>query len=306
MEPDERTIRRAIRQNLLTERALGASEVPLRRFDVTGFQAGQLGPSAVPAQSSAERQRASRPAGEAGSKRRLGRGRPVELERTFGAASPSSAGGETLSVGGGLFDSALGQAGLSREQKARRLAELDEQHVKHCTKCPLHRTRTNTVFGTGDPAARLVFVGEAPGADEDAQGEPFVGRAGKLLDRMIAAMGLQREQVYICNILKCRPPGNRTPAASEVVACLPYLLEQLEIIAPQVIVALGAPASQALLQTNRSIGQLRGRFHDYRGVKLMPTFHPAYLLRSPGEKRKAWDDLKKVMAVLGLKAPSKR
>jgi DNA polymerase len=170
------------------------------------------------------------------------------------------------------------------------------------------------VFGQGNPAARLVFVGEAPGFEEDKQGFVFVGRAGQLLTRMIAAMGLTREEVFICNVLKCRPPGNRDPSADEILACNPYLCEQLEIIEPEVLVALGAPAAKTLLNTAQSIGKLRGRFHDYYpsgitgmgpAIPTMPTYHPAYLLRNPAEKRKSWEDLQMVMARLGLSPPSR-
>ena len=193
--------------------------------------------------------------------------------------------------------------------RAEALAALDAEHVAGCTRCELCHSRNKTVFGAGNPAARLVFVGEAPGYEEDRQGEPFVGRAGQLLDRMIDAMGLRRQDVYICNVLKCRPPDNRDPADDEVAACSPYLLEQLSIILPEMIVALGAPAARLLLDTHDSIGRLRGRFHDFyisgtpmlgEPVPLMPTYHPAYLLRSPGEKRKAWTDLQLVMQRLGL------
>ena len=158
-----------------------------------------------------------------------------------------------------------------------------------------------------------MFVGEAPGAEEDRTGQTFVGRAGQLLTRMIAAMGLTREEVYICNVLKCRPPGNRTPAADEILACSPYLREQLSIIHPEVLVALGAPAAKTLLNTTQAIGKLRGRFHDYDlsdevgqavVIPVLPTYHPAYLLRNPPEKRKAWDDLQMVMDKMGLKKPS--
>jgi DNA polymerase len=161
-----------------------------------------------------------------------------------------------------------------------------------CARCKLHATRTQIVFGVGNPNARLVFVGEAPGADEDAQGEPFVGRAGQLLTKIIEAMGMRREDVYICNIIKCRPPNNRTPEADEIVACQPFLLEQLRAIGPQFICALGGPATQTLLQTKEPISRLRGRFHDYHGIPLLPTFHPAFLLRNPSEKKTVWEDMK--------------
>jgi len=196
--------------------------------------------------------------------------------------------------------------------RAAALAQLDEKHVRGCTRCPLSGTRTRTVFGQGHPAPRIVFVGEAPGFEEDQQGLAFVGRAGQLLTAMIKAMGLTRDEVYICNVLKCRPPNNRTPSHDEIAACSPYLLEQLRILKPEVIVALGAPAAQTLLNSAESIGRLRGRFHNFytsgtpltgEPIPLMPTYHPAYLLRSPGEKRKAWEDLMKVMEYLGLPIP---
>lgn len=169
-----------------------------------------------------------------------------------------------------------------------------------CTRCKLHKTRNKIVFGDGNPKADLVFVGEGPGADEDAQGLPFVGRAGKLLTQMIEAMGLQRGDVYICNVVKCRPPGNRQPESDEVEKCSPFLFRQLDVIQPKVIVCLGATAAQTLLQTNRSISQFRGQWLDFRGFKMLPTYHPAYLLRNPAAKGEVWKDLQKAMAELGL------
>lgn len=175
-----------------------------------------------------------------------------------------------------------------------------------CTKCPLHATRTRSVPGEGNPHARLMFVGEAPGADEDAQGRPFVGRAGQLLDRMIDAMGLARGEVFIANVLKCRPPGNRDPQPLEVATCLPFLQAQIGLVRPEVICALGRHAAHALLGGNESLGRMRERFHDFRGTPLLVTFHPSYLLRSPEEKTKAWKDLQLVMQRLGLPAPAQR
>jgi uracil-DNA glycosylase family 4 len=169
-----------------------------------------------------------------------------------------------------------------------------------CTRCKLHSTRNKIVFGDGSSTAQLVFVGEGPGADEDAQGLPFVGRAGKLLTQMIEAMGLQRQQVYICNVVKCRPPGNRQPEKDEVETCSPFLFRQLDVLQPKVIVCLGATAAQTLLQTNRGISHFRGEWLDYRGYKMMATYHPAYLLRNPAAKGDVWKDLQKVMAELGL------
>jgi DNA polymerase len=179
-------------------------------------------------------------------------------------------------------------------------ARLDEirADLGDCTRCKLHEGRTNIVFGVGDPRARLMFVGEGPGAEEDARGEPFVGRAGKKLDEMIVAIGLRREDVYIANIVKCRPPDNREPQPDEVGTCVPFLLEQIAAIRPAVIVTLGGPATKTLLNTRVGITKLRGTWHSYAGIPVMPTFHPAYLLRAytPENRRKVWEDLKAARA----------
>ena len=170
-----------------------------------------------------------------------------------------------------------------------------------CERCKLWQTRTKIVFGEGNPKAELMFVGEAPGADEDASGRPFVGRAGQLLTKMIEAINLKREDVYIANILKSRPPNNRNPEAEEVRACIPFLYRQIAVVRPRLIVTLGNPATQGLLETKTGISRLRGEFQDFpriAGIKLLPTFHPAYLLRSPDKKREAWEDMKKVRAFL--------
>jgi DNA polymerase len=167
-----------------------------------------------------------------------------------------------------------------------------------CTLCRLCEQRRTVVFGEGDPKAGVMFVGEGPGAEEDRTGRPFVGQAGKLLDRMIFALGFEREEVYIANVVKCRPPGNRDPREDEVAACAAYLDRQIDLIKPKVIVALGKPASRRLTGTNKPMGALRGRWSSYRGVPLMPTFHSAYLLRNPKAKREVWEDLKLVMARL--------
>jgi uracil-DNA glycosylase len=177
--------------------------------------------------------------------------------------------------------------------------------IGECTRCKLHTLgRRQIVFGTGSMTAEIMFVGEAPGADEDEQGVPFVGRAGQLLTKMIGAMGLRREDVYIANVLKCRPPGNRNPEPDEIQTCEPFLFRQLASIQPKVVIALGAFAARTLLQTEDPISRLRGRVFDYRGAKLIPTFHPSYLLRSPGNKREAWDDLKTALALLGRPVPT--
>jgi len=182
---------------------------------------------------------------------------------------------------------------------AAALAALRER-IGDCTRCPLHALgRRQVVFGVGSPTADLMFVGEAPGADEDIQGEPFVGRAGQLLTRIIEAIGLSRADVYIANVIKCRPPGNRNPEPVEVATCQPFLFEQIDAIRPKVIVALGTFAARTLLETDVPISRLRGRVHDYRGgARLIPTFHPAFLLRSPDRKRDVWEDMKKVRALL--------
>ncbi|MFL6279147.1 MAG: uracil-DNA glycosylase family protein [Vicinamibacterales bacterium] len=177
------------------------------------------------------------------------------------------------------------------------------QELGECTRCKLHALgRTQIVFGVGNPNADLMFVGEAPGADEDIQGEPFVGRAGQLLTKMIEAMGFKREEVYIANVLKCRPPGNRNPEPDEIATCEPFLFQQLASIEPKVVIALGAFAARTLLKTDSPISRLRGRVFDYRGAKLIPTFHPSFLLRSPGYKREAWEDLKLALSLLGRTA----
>jgi DNA polymerase len=181
---------------------------------------------------------------------------------------------------------------------AARGLQLLRDDIGDCRRCKLAPTRTNLVFGVGNPDADLVFVGEAPGADEDAQGEPFVGKAGQLLTKMIEAMGYARQDVYICNVLKCRPPGNRNPEPDEVAACEPFLKRQLAAIRPRMIVALGKFAVQCLLRDDSPISKLRGNLRTYEGIPLMPTFHPAYLLRDPSKKRFAWDDLKSVNAAL--------
>jgi uracil-DNA glycosylase family 4 len=197
--------------------------------------------------------------------------------------------------------------------KARRLEQVAEK-VRECRKCPLYEARTNGVPGEGHPDARIVFVGEAPGADEDAQGRPFVGRAGKLLTNIIEGMGLKRSEVFIGNILKSRPPDNRDPSALEIAACIDHLYEQLDIIEPEIIVALGAYASRTLLDSKDSIGRLRGKVHEYyphpmaRPIKLVATYHPAYLLRnySTDSRRRVWDDMKMVLRELNLPVPGKK
>ena len=183
--------------------------------------------------------------------------------------------------------------------------ELIREEIGDCTRCALHAGRHKLVFGDGDAAARLLFVGEGPGADEDAQGIPFVGKAGQLLNNMINAMGLKRDEVYIANVVKCRPPANRTPEPEEANTCSPFLFRQIDVVRPEVSVALGATAATYLLGVRQPLAGLRGRVHTWRGSKLIVTYHPAYLLRDPRQKKEAWADLQIAMRELGLKPPSK-
>jgi DNA polymerase len=199
---------------------------------------------------------------------------------------------------------AISAAGLPLDRRAAALAALRSEVVL-CRRCDeLAQKRTQTVFGVGNPHPRLCFLGEAPGADEDRQGEPFVGAAGQLLDKIIAACTLKREDVYILNVLKCRPPGNRTPLPDEVANCRPFFERQLEILQPEFICCLGAVAAQTLLRTTRPVGQLRGKFHTYRSSQVVVTYHPAYLLRTPEMKRHTWDDMKMLMQAMGIPIPS--
>jgi DNA polymerase len=223
------------------------------------------------------------------------------------AAAPAP---EGVSRPASLFEENLGTAGdeeavAPAEERRQALTVLAEQ-VRGCTRCAeLARTRRQTVFGVGRVDAEICFVGEAPGANEDATGEPFVGEAGQLLNRIIAACGMKREDVYICNIIKCRPPGNRLPLPDEAGNCRDYLERQLELVRPKYLCALGACAAQNLLRSPLPIGKLRGKFHSYRGVPVLCTYHPAYLLRSPEKKKDVWEDMKKLLARMGRPVPGK-
>ncbi len=215
-----------------------------------------------------------------------------ELDETVAGASPKPG----LGLGG--------KEGASVQRDPAELLKTIREDLGDCTRCILHKLgRKQIVFGVGNPGAELMFVGEGPGADEDEQGEPFVGRAGQLLNKMIAAMGLCREEVYIANVVKCRPPGNRTPEREECDTCSPFLMRQIDAIRPKVIVALGAVAAKTLLGLNDSMASLRGRVYDFRGSKLVVTYHPAYLLRDPRQKGEAWKDLQIAMRELGLSRP---
>lgn len=198
-------------------------------------------------------------------------------------------------------NSSSSQAKTEEQMTPERALRLIREDLGDCTRCPLHKQgRKQIVFGVGDPRADIMFVGEGPGADEDQQGEPFVGRAGQLLNNMISAMGIRREDVYIANIVKCRPPGNRTPEREECETCSPFLLRQIAAVNPKIVVALGAVAAKTLLGVNDAMVNMRGRIYDFKNTKLAVTYHPAYLLRDPRQKKEAWKDLQMVMKHLGM------
>ena len=292
--------RRILRQHLETDRLLGVDAVPVGSPAAQAAKAVEAPPSPVvrptvrPADTTA-----SQPAPPAS----WGPGTaPVAAEPAPAIASTKRGWGN-----------GAGKAHAKREDKLAILQEMDEQEVRPCRKCGLCESRTQTVFGVGNPDAALMFIGEAPGETEDQRGEPFVGKAGELLNKMIVAMGLKRESVYIANVVKCRPPENRTPTPDETQACWDYLARQIEVVQPRVIVTLGGPATKTLLRTTTGITALRGQWHSYRPqgeladgmlkgrvYPVMPTFHPAYVLRnySPDTRQKVWSDLQQVMAKL--------
>jgi uracil-DNA glycosylase family 4 len=275
---------------LRAERAFGLNEVRARVID---------SPAMAFSQSAAARPTAAAPANV----------KPSPPVRHVAAALPPASRKPTASPMMPLPSllAPFTAAPLTADEKRIRLAAMDESEVRGCTLCRLCETRTKTVFGEGDADAKIFFIGEGPGENEDLTGRPFVGKAGQLLDKMIGAMGLRREQVFIANIVKCRPPNNRGPAPDEVGTCTPYLERQLEIIRPRVIVTLGLPAAKYMLQENSTMGKLRGRWHSWREIKLMPTFHPAYILRSytPETRAAVWSDLQLVMTEIGLTPPSR-
>jgi uracil-DNA glycosylase family 4 len=228
------------------------------------------------------------------------------LARHHAAGTWAAPGGLTPRTASVVTEQIVDDEDVAPVTTLRRGLPQVREELGECTRCKLHSTRKSIVFGVGDEHAPLMFVGEAPGEQEDKRGEPFVGPAGELLDKMIEAMGWSRRSVYINNIVCCRPPGNRNPQADEIEACKPFLDARIAAIAPRIIVALGRPASNTLLGVDAPISSLRGQFHDWRGIKVMPTFHPAYLLRMPDKKRETWSDLKQVIAELerlGVPAP---
>jgi uracil-DNA glycosylase len=278
-------IRARIALTLRAERAFGVTSLPIRR-QVDGLPVVApviTAPSIIPATQTTSPQSTNLFGNQSPPPRAAPSAAPLHLAQAF--AGPE----------------------LSRDQKLAQLTALNENEVRDCKKCRLCETRTNTVFGEGDSDAKIFFIGEGPGENEDLQGRPFVGRAGELLNKWITAMGLRRDQVFIANIVKCRPPGNREPAPDETATCTPYLERQLDIIRPRVIITLGRPSSQYMLQTKISMGKMRGQWHAWRSIKLMPTYHPAYVLRNYTYETRAavWNDLQMVMKELDLPLPKR-
>jgi uracil-DNA glycosylase len=286
------------RLHLLAEKAMGLASVPVPK----GVRRAAARPTAAPA-SSAEATGGRSAGAVAGRSAEATGVRPAVSAPSSRAGRPGAAPVVELPLFPAPTDPPFVSAVLATEDKRKALALIDEREVKGCEKCGLCAGRTNTVFGEGDVDARLMFVGEGPGENEDLTGRPFVGRAGELLDKQIMAMGLRREQVYIANIVKCRPPGNRAPGPDESSTCASYLLRQLEIVRPTAIVTLGLSASQFLLTSRESMGRMRGRWHEWRGIGVMPTYHPAYLLRAytDANRKMVWEDLQQVMSRLGLR-----
>jgi uracil-DNA glycosylase family 4 len=291
MLPDRATVLASLRDYIeqLSEEGLdGVPAVNPPSQALSGAQTKTAGMAAVNA--------ATKPAGIANSPDE----KKLTVKRDGAAGQPQSPQGAPANTGTELF---------YRYPGLERIADLDalREFIGACTRCKLAPGRTKLVFGVGNPNAELMFVGEAPGADEDLQGEPFVGRAGQLLTDIVErGMGMSRNDVYICNVIKCRPPENRNPEPDEVSSCEPFLFRQIDLVRPKAIVGLGTFAVQALLKVKTPISKLRGNWHEVRGIKMMPTFHPAYLLRNPADKRLVWADIQKVMKFLGQPIPSNR
>jgi uracil-DNA glycosylase len=282
------------------ERAAGRERVFVDRDAMA--RAAESSAAELRATSAATAAAASAPHEPASSTVELSAERPASTARQRPASPPAKAPMKPAPQPAADDNTPLPRARVLRDadriaRKAAALADLDARLVSVCTKCALHQTRTNTVFGVGHPDADLVFVGEAPGADEDQRGEPFVGRAGQLLTKILQAIGFEREDVFIANVLKCRPPNNRDPLPDEVAHCEPYLWKQLEIIEPKIICALGRISAQTLLKTRDSLTHLRCKVHDYHGIPMVVTYHPAALLRNPNWKRPTWDDVRRMRAL---------
>jgi uracil-DNA glycosylase len=306
-------LRQDLRARLQWLRLLGLEELPAPRRRSGGSAPDT---AATVREPSTAAEPAANPAGAVARVEATAGAAPVDAAPTeaagpqvdlFGTALPMAS--QTSAPGRGRRAGARGRAGAEAASPLAALAAPDtadhaaalrrvSEEIGDCRRCRLCEKRTQIVFGVGDPGARLMFIGEGPGADEDRQGEPFVGRAGQLLTKIIESMGFRREQVYIANVVKCRPPDNRTPLPDEVATCSPFLFRQVAAIRPRVIVCLGTPAAQAVLGTRETITRLRGSFRDVAGFRVMPTFHPAYLLRNPAAKKEVWEDMKQVMTFL--------
>ena len=289
--PGNEEARRAVRARLEWLRLMGIDELrPGPRFAAPAARSGEIEAGGTrPAEEGAPAQKRVVQAGLFGGEevvgaapgpRGNGRGRRGDPDDRAAPASP------------------LAAARAPEAPDPESALRLIREEIGDCRRCRLCEQRTNIVFGVGAPRARLMFVGEGPGVDEDRRGEPFVGRAGQLLTRIIESMGYGREEVYIANVVKCRPPENRTPHPDEVATCSPFLFQQIAAIRPRVVVCLGTPAVQTVLATRATITHLRGRFHEVNGIQVMPTFHPAYLLRNPAAKKEVWEDMKQVMVFL--------
>lgn len=292
---DERRLKRVLRQHVKTDQLLGVEAVPVG----DGWAGVAVAAEVAEREEAVERADIVKPQASVGA-----------VARSGASAKPQAAALPVIETNGALL-TAVKLTPLSRDEKVRLLAELNEGEVRDCKKCALCSARTQTVFGEGDPDADIMFIGEGPGQTEDELGRPFVGKAGDLLDKMIVAMGLERVGVYIANVVKCRPPNNRTPTPLEAEACFNFLRRQIEIIQPKVIVTLGGPAAKTIIGTQEGITRIRGTWQQYAGVSppipVMPTFHPAYLLRSytPDNRKKVWSDLQSVMERLGKPLPKK-
>jgi uracil-DNA glycosylase len=292
-------LRSALVERLRFYRELGLTEFYRRAVDQTSCDAALLEEAGTRAEDAQDRDESSaRSLSVAG-------GTEIQPEPTSSPAQSNFFAEETVISARKSSSSPPGIAPIVSPQDRAAALRVIQEDIGDCTRCALHNGRHTIVFADGSPTARLMFVGEGPGADEDAQGLPFVGRAGQLLNNMIAAMGLKREEVYIANVVKCRPPNNRTPEPAEANTCSPFLFRQIDVVRPEVIVALGATAATYLLGQRQPLAGLRGRVHAFRGARLIVTYHPAFLLRDPRQKKEAWADLQIAMRELGLQPPGR-
>ena len=292
-------LRSALVERMCFYRELGLTEFYRRAVDQVAFDAAPLAETKLHSGEAQVRNESSA--------RSLSGASETEFQPALvsSSAQSNSFAEETAISARKAFSTPPGIASVVSPHERAAALRLIQEDIGECTRCALHKGRQTIVFADGSPTARLMFVGEGPGADEDAQGLPFVGRAGQLLNNMIAAMGLKREEVYIANVVKCRPPSNRTPEPAEANTCSPFLFRQIDVVRPEVIVALGATAATYLLGQRQPLAGLRGRVHAFRGAKLIVTYHPAFLLRDPRQKKEAWADLQIAMRELGLKPPGR-